>query len=141
MTNDGNFLIEVDGVAVCQASEIDLPDTEHAEVEIWDGINQNPALVRGKFKVGDITIKQAHALNNEGEEFTRMFQDFIRGVNLERPTIRIVTIGEDGFTPVATDEYIRCIPKKFKPEKKDGKGPNGSYFSITFRAEDHLQVY
>lgn len=141
-TGIGYFLVEVDGVAVCEASEVEMGGVKHEPFKIHTGTRPNPILGRNKYEVEEVKIKQAHALNSEGVAFARMFQDYILGVNVAKPTIRIVTLDEQGKTPVATDEFVECVPMTFVPENKKGEGgSDASYFSISFKPTDHIALY
>jgi hypothetical protein len=134
-------LVEVDGVALCEAQEVKMSGPEHEEVEIHTGTRDHPILVKGKYKVPEVEIKQARALNNEGSDFIRLFQDYRTGANMAKPTVRIVTLGEDGQTVIATDEYTECVPKKFKPGDKKADGKEADTFDITFRPTAHEAIY
>jgi len=140
-TGNGHYLIEVDGVAVCQASEVETGGVKHEPFKIFVGNRPNPILGRGKYECEEVKVKQAYALNQEGGEFARLFQDYVRGLNLAKPTVRIVTLGEDGATIVATDEYVECVPTMFQPEGKKGESKDGAYFSIGFKPTDHIPSY
>lgn len=137
-TANGHYLIEVDGVAVCEASEIETGGAKHEPFKIFLGNRATPILGRGKTEFEEVKIKQAHGLNNEFAEFSRMFTDYIYGRDLTKPTIRVVTLDEDGKTVVCTDEYIDCVPTMFQPEGKKGDSKDGSYFSIGFKPSDML---
>lgn len=141
MTGNGHYLIEVDGVSVCQASEIETGGVKHEPFKIFVGNRAFPFLGRAKSEVEEVKIKQAYALNNEGREFARMFQDYVRGTNVGKVNIRVVTLGEDGFSVVATDDYIDCVPTMFTPEGKKGDSKDGAYFSVGFKPSDHKPNY
>jgi hypothetical protein len=137
----GNYLIEVDGVTVCQAQEVETGGAQHKHNTTYVGNRANPVISRGKYEIDEVTIKQAHALNAEGLEFVRLFQNYLHGLDMTKRTIRIVTLGEDGFTAVAIDEYIDCVPTKFVPEGKKAASNDTAHFSITFKPTDHIPSY
>ena len=137
-TANGHYLIEVDGVAVCEASECETGGAKHEPFKIFLGNRATPILGRGKTEYEEVKLKQAHGLNNEFAEFVRMFKDYIDGVNLTKPTIRVVTLDEDGRTVVCTDEYIDCVPTMYQPEGKKGESKDGSYFTIAFKPSDWI---
>jgi hypothetical protein len=140
-TNIGNYLVEVDGVAVCQASEVEIGGAKHEPYKINLGDRPNPVLGRGKYECDEVKIKQAFALNNEGNDFTNLYQNYIRGLDLTKRTIRIVTLGEDGATEIATDEFIECVPTMFQPDGKKGEGKEAAYFTIAFKPTDWTPSY
>jgi len=137
----GHYLIEVDGVGVCQASEIETGGVKHEPFKIFVGNRPNPIIGRGKYEVEEVKIKQAYELNSEGAEFTRQFRDYILGANVGKINIRVVTLDEDGKTVIATDDYIECVPTMFQPEGKKGESKDGAYFSIGFKPTDHEASY
>lgn len=140
-TSIGNYLVEVDGVGVCQAQECDTGGVKHEPYKIFTGDQPNPTLGRDKWECEEVKLKQAHLLNNEGAEFARIFQDYIRGIDLTKINIRIVTLDEDGITPVATDDYIECVPTMFQPETRKGEGKGPAHFTIGFKPTDHIPNY
>lgn len=140
-TNIGNYLIEVDGVAVCRASECETGGTKHEPFEVYHGDQPMPSIGRGKYKVEEVKIKQAYGIGNEGAEFVQQFQDYITGANVGKLNIRVVTLDEDGVAELATDDYIDCVPTSFVPDAKKGEGKEAAYFSIAFRPTDHIPAY
>ena len=140
-TSAANYLIEVDGIAVCEAQEIESGEVKHEPFKIHTGTRPNPILGRGSFEVGEIKVKQCYALNNEGAAFAQAFQDYIRGLNLTKLNIRIVTLDEDGRTPIASDDYIECVPTLFQPDAKKGDSKDAAGFTIGFMPSDHLPSY
>lgn len=140
-TANGHYLIEIDGVADCLASEIETGGVKHEPFKIFVGNRPNPILGRGKWEVEEVKIKHAYALNGSSSEFARIAQDYMLGLSVNKPTVRVVTLAEDGKTPVATDEYVECVFTMFQPEGKKGESKDGAYFSIGFKPTDHIADY
>jgi hypothetical protein len=137
-TNEGNFLLEVDGVAVFQASEIKIGGIKQEPYKIFSGQRRNPQLGLGKYECDEVEIKQALRLNNEASEVGRLFTDYIKGNSTQKVSIRVVTLDEDGRSEVGYDEFVDCVPTVFKPSEKNGEGKNAAYFSISFKPEDWI---
>jgi len=140
-TNEGNYLLEVDGVALFQASEIKIGGVKIEPFEIPVGNQNFPFLGRGKRKCEDVEIKQALRLNNEMSEASRLFVDYMNGTSVIKPSIRVVTLDEDGTSEVGYDEFVDCVPTQFKPSEKKGEGKDAAYFSIMFRPTDWIPNY
>lgn len=140
-TNEGNYLVEVDGVAICQASAVETGGVKHEPFKIYTGTRETPVLGRGKYECEEVKIKQAYGLNNEAADFAQLFYDYVRGINPTKPSVRIVTLGEDGFSVVAIDDYVDCVVTMFQPEGKKGEGKEAAYFSIGFKPTDHFTSY
>jgi len=139
-TNEGNFLLEVDGVATFQATEIEIGGIKHEPYKIAVGNRPNPYLGRGKWEIEEVKIKQALALNNEASEAGGMFKDYMTG-GTTKPSVRIVTLGEDGVSEIGTDEFVDCVPTVFNPSAKKGEGKDAAYFTIAFKPTDWIPGY
>jgi hypothetical protein len=140
-TANAHYLIEVDGVSVCQAQEVETGGIKHEPFKIFTGDRPNPTLGRAKYECEEVKIKQAMALNAEGLEFVNLFQNYARGLDVTKFNIRVVTLDEDGFSPIATDDYIDCVPTSFAPEGKKADSKDAAYFSIGFMPTDHIPSY
>lgn len=133
----GNFLVEIDGTNLVQSQEIDFGEKKNEPFEIYVGNSDLPVIGRGKSKVEEITIKQAYGLNNEAAEFSAMFDDYVRGIDLAKRTVRIIQLDEDGKTPLATHEYLDCVPTGFKPTGKKADSKDAAMFEMKFRPTDY----
>ena len=140
-TTNGNYLIEVDGVSLCEASEVETGGVKHEPFKIFTGTRPFPVIGRGKFECEEVKLKIAFGLNNEGAELARIFEEYLLGINMTKPTVRVVTLGEDTFSVVATDDYIDCVPTMFQNEGKKGEGKDAAYFYIAFKPTIHRPNY
>src|SRR6266700_278102 len=99
-THENRYLLEIDGITAVSASEVTMPGLEHTPVELYVGNRPAPFLVRGQFKVSDLTFKHASALNLIGDELFTWIRAFIDGLDMNRRTARFVVMDEDGVTPL-----------------------------------------
>jgi phage tail-like protein len=132
-THEGRYLLEIDGVTAVRASEVTMPGKDHTPVELYVGNQPNPILVRGNFKIGDMTFKHATALNLAGEELFQWADDYMDGVEVGKRGVRFVVLSEDGFTPVEEYELQECVPTSFKPETHSASGSGASMFTFGLR--------
>jgi phage tail-like protein len=139
-TAASRYVVEIDGVAAIRASEVSGVGMEHTLVELHVGNRPNPILVRGNFKVNEVTFKHGHALNSAGVETMAWMQGFINGDVVERRNMRLVIMDEDGLSPVAEYDMSGCVPTKFMVETHQGNANDPSYFSFSLRPED-LRLY
>ena len=137
-TSNANFLVEVDGVTVCEASEVEIGGLKHEPFKLSVGNRPNPFIGRNKFEVEEVKIKQAYALNSEARDFFNKINDYIRGFNIEKPTVRVVQLGEDGFSTEVVHEFIECVPTAFQPEGKKADSKDAAYFTISFKPTDYV---
>lgn len=135
-TSEGRYLVEIDGVTAVRATEVSGLKLQHDAFELHEGNKPNPSVGRGNFKVPEITVKHAHALNETGTEVMQWLQDFIRGVDLTRRGMRMIVLDEDGISPVSTYELQDCVPCDYTVETHSGGGNNPSFFSFMIRPED-----
>jgi hypothetical protein len=137
--SSGFYLVEVDGINVCRASEFELGEVKHEAYKIPVGNRHLPILGRGKSEIGESKIKQAYGLDNTDREMFRKFDNFVRGISIEKPTIRVIQLSEDGFTPMMVHEFIECVPTTYKPEPKKGDSKDAAMFSFGFMASDYKE--
>ena len=135
-TSEGRYLIELDGIAAVRATEVSGLKIELDNFELYEGNKGNPSYGRGHFKVGEVTVKHAHALNQTGAEFLSWLQDFARGIAVERRGARFIVLDEDGSTPIEDYELLSCIPKMFQVESHTAGGNNPSFFTFSIQPED-----
>ena len=135
-TSEGRYLFEFDGVAAVRSSEVSGVKITHEEFELYESNRPNPHVGRGHYKVDTINVKHAHAMNSTGQEVFQWMSEFIRGGNIERRGARLIVLDEDGQTPVAIYELLRCVPISFTAETHTGGGKNASMFTFSIRPED-----
>lgn len=140
-TSEGRFLVEFDGVVACAASEVSGIMLDHTPFELYVGNKPNPHLGRANYKAGDVVIKQAHALNQEGSEMFAWFRNYIKGNFAEKRTMRLLVMDEEGKTPVAIHEMTNCVPKKIEEDSHNASSNNASYFKLTIQPEDIDMVF
>lgn len=139
-TSAANFLIEVDGLSVCEASEVEIGGVKHEPFKLSVGNRPNPYIGRNKFEVEEVKIKNGYALNQEGQDFFNYFNSYIRGFNsAEKIGIRVIQLGEDGFSTVVVHEFIECVPTSFQPEGKKGDSKDAAMFTIAFKPTDYIE--
>lgn len=139
-TSIGNFVVEVDGLSVCEASEVEIGGVKHEPFKLSVGNRPNPYIGRNKFEVEEVKIKNAYALNQEGRDFFSYFNDYIRGFNAaEKIGLRVIQLGEDGISTEAVHEFIECVPTSFQPENKKADGKDAAMFTIAFKPTDYLE--
>lgn len=134
-------MIEVDGVAVCRAQEIEIGGIKHEPYKIFTGDRPNPMLGRAKYEIEPVKIKHAMVLGNAGAEFVRLARDYVLGLDLTKVTVRVITLDESGFSPVAEDEFTECVFTSFVPEGKKGDSKDAAHFTIEFKPTDHVPSY
>jgi hypothetical protein len=134
------YLVEFDGVTFCQASEFELGEVKHEPYKIHVGNQPNPILGRGGFEVGECKIKHANGLHNTDTEMHKIFDDFIRGRSTAKPTIRVIQLNEDGFSPMRVHEFIECVPTTYKVEPKKGDAKDAAMFSFGFMPTDYKEA-
>jgi phage tail-like protein len=135
-THSGHFLVEYDGVAALEASEVTGIEKETEPFEIKRGNKSMPIYGRGKSKVSPVTFKHALAINSSGAEVFQYFDDYTNGLTTEKRNFRIVQLAEDGFTPQGVYEFINTVPTKFKMEDNKADGKDAAMYSFTLQPED-----
>lgn len=135
-THENRYILELDGVAAVAASEVTMPGKDHTPFELYVGNRSNPILGGGNFKIGDLSFKHAHALNQAGTELFQWMDDYTGRIDLSKRNARLVVMDEDGQTPVAEYEMTECVPTSFKPEAHSASGTNASMFSFSLRPTD-----
>lgn len=136
-TSNGNFLVEVDGVSVLEATEVETGPLKHEPFKLHVGNRPNPYLGRNKYEVDEVKIKGAYALNSQGEELFAYFRNYILGNTVEKITVRVIQLGEDGYTTEKIHEYIECVPTSFQPEGKKADSKDAAMFTISFKPTDY----
>lgn len=140
-TNEGNYLIEIEGIASVRAMDVRGGKLDHAPTKVTEGNRPNPRLVRGTYEIGEVTVKQASALNDAGREFFAWLYGVAKGTGpVERRTLRIVTLDETGHTPVETWEYVNCLPTSIQPDDRTARGQNAASFTFGIMPEDVLPL-
>lgn len=130
------FIIEMDGVAVMEASKVSEAKLKHNHVLIHTGTREKPYKRRGKSEVAPVTVTHARFISGVGSSVFQWFNDFTRGISVERRNMRIVKMDEDGQTPVETTDLIDCVPGEFNQDEMDGEGKSEPTFSFSVEPED-----
>jgi phage tail-like protein len=139
-TNASRYILEIDGVTSLIASEVTMPDMEHTVTELHVGNEANPRLLRGNFKIGELTFKHATAVNESGRELMAWIQDFVQGTDVTRRTVRFIVMDESGLTPVDEYELQDCVPTRFKPETHNASSNEASMFTFGLRAANMVML-
>jgi hypothetical protein len=137
-TIKGNYLIEVDGVGQCRAQEIEIGSAKHDPAKIYFGDQSNPEFSRAKDEVEEIKIKHAIGVGNAEIDFQNMYRNYVRGIDLTKPNVRVVSLDEDGVTTLREDNYTSCVPTSFQLDGKDASSKDIAMFTIGFQPEDHI---
>jgi phage tail-like protein len=135
-TGQNRFLIELDGVTAIRASEVSGGKLKHTPFSLHESNRANPHKGRGNYEVEEVVVKHAHALNETGQEFFSWLIAFARGDEVERRTMRVIVLDEDGRTPVTTYEYLNCVPVTKGPESHSASSSDASMFEFTVAPED-----
>jgi phage tail-like protein len=138
-TAEGFYLVEIDGISAVKCSEASGLKFDHSEFELSESNRANPHVGRGGYKISEVSFKHGHALNSTGHEFFQWLREFAKGQSVERRTVRVIVMDEDGQSPVMTYELEKCIPKSFEQETLTAGGNNAAYFKFSVRPED-MQV-
>ena len=138
-TASSRYKVEIDGIAACRASEASGFGLKHEPFKIGVGDQANPILGRGNYEPNEVTIKHAHALNSTGREFFNWFGRFIKGETVEKRSMRLIRLTEDGKSTEAIWECIDCVPTEFTEENSKGaesSSAEAAYFTMKFKPED-----
>lgn len=135
-TSEGRYLIELDGVTAVRATSINAFGKKHTPFKLWEGNRPNPHIGRGNFEIEEVSVTHGHALNNTGDEFFLWLESFVNGVELERRTMRVIILDEDGQSPVEIYTLRQCVPTEFGPEAHKGGGNDASFFHFKVQPED-----
>lgn len=136
-TSNAHFLVEVDGVSILEASEVEIGGIKHEPFKLSVGNRPNPYLGRNKYEAEEVKIKGAYALNSQGEELFSNFRNYIQGFNVSKLNMRVIQLAEDGFRTVVIHDFIECVPTMFQPEAKKADSKDAAYFSIGFKPTDY----
>lgn len=137
--SQNRYLVEIEGIAQFCCSECTPPEKQHTPVELYESNKPNPNLVRGNFKISDVSFKHAYGINDAAGDCFRWLNDFSSGTNVQRRSARLMVMTEDGLTPLKTYEMERCVPLNFKPETFTASGNDPGYFTFMIRPEDFRQ--
>lgn len=133
----GFYLLEVDGVSgSVEASEISELKLKHEAVQLHVGTREKPIQVRGKSTVEVVTVKHARAFNSVIGEIFQWFNDYTRGVTVEKRNVRVVTMDESGLVPVETVDLIDCVPGELTFESHKGEAKELAMFSFSVQPSD-----
>ena len=132
--------MEMNGVSAARASEVSGIGLKHEPFKIAVGDQANPILGRSNYEANEVTIKHAHALNNTGNEMFAYFGAYIKGLRTDKPNIRLIQLGEDGFSTDAIWELEECVPTEFTQETNKGDSNDAAYFTIKLKPTDAYMV-
>ncbi len=135
-TNEGNYLIEIDGITAVRAMKVSGGKVNHTPTLTSEGNKPNPHVARGTYEIDELSVQQASALNNTGREFFLWLFGFIKGVSLERRGFRLVILEEDGQTPVEVWDYSGCVPVSIQPDDRSARGSNSASYTFTLKPSD-----
>lgn len=135
-THSGHFLVEFDGVAVLEATEVTGIKKTHEPVEIKVGTRALPTYARGKSKIEPVTLKHAFALNRSGREIFNYFNAYCAGLTTEKRNFRVVQLHEDGLTTAGVYELYDCVPKEFAIEGNKADGNDPAYYTVVLQPSD-----
>lgn len=130
-TSAGHYLLEMDGVTVCRASEVTGLGVKHTPYKIAVGDRANPYLGRSNYEVNEITVKHASAFHNTRRETFQYFKNFLKGNDVGKRNFRVVQLAEDGRGVVDTWELIDCVPTEYT--KGDNKGDSNDADTFSFK--------
>lgn len=139
-TSSAHFLVEFDGVSSLEASEVSGINKKHEPVEIMTGNRSMPIYARGKSKMEPVTLKHAMALNASGRELFDYFDNYTSGIVVEKRNLRVVQLGEDGFSTVAVTDLIDCVPTEFMIEGNKADSKDAAYFTVKLQPSDVIIV-
>ncbi|HMU34481.1 MAG TPA: phage tail protein [Pyrinomonadaceae bacterium] len=135
-THSGHFLVEMDGVAAIEATQVSGLKKTHEPAEIKTGTRPMPFYARGKSKCETVTMKHAVALNATGREIFRYFNDYCEGLTTEKRNFRVVQLAEDGAGIAGIYDCIDCVPKEFSVEDNKGDGSDAAFFNVVLQPTD-----
>jgi phage tail-like protein len=140
--NEGNFLIELDGVPVLMASEVNGLRLDHTVTVTRVGNRPGPIKSRGHFDVDDVTVKHAHAVPGAEQAAAAVwawFRSVTLGIGLvERRTLRVVVMDETGRTPERYYDLINCLPRTFGEDTHTAGGNNPATFTFSVAPDDMI---
>lgn len=135
-TSAGRYLVEMDGVSICRASEVSGLGLKHEPFKIPVGDRANPIIGRSNYEANDITVKHAFALNKTGREVFAYFKNYVKGLTVEKRTFRLIQLDEDGRGVVAVWEASECVPLEFNQEQNKGDSNDAAYFTFKLKPTD-----
>ena len=139
-TSSGRYLLEMDGVSAARASEVAGIGLKHEPFKIAVGDQANPILGRSNYEANEVTIKHAHALNNTGDEMFAWFGDYVKGFRTDKLNVRLIQLGEDGFSTGQIWEMTDCVPTEFMQEGNKGDSNDAAYFTLKLKPSDAYMV-
>lgn len=134
------FIVEIDGVSVLQASEVEIGGIKHEPFKLYVGDRPNPFIGRNKHEIEEVKIKQAYALNQEGSELFGYFYDYMHGLTTEKLNIRVVQLDEDGYSDSLVHQFYECVPTSYKPDGKKADSKDAAMFEISFKPTDYEEI-
>jgi hypothetical protein len=138
-TGENRYQIELDTIPLIQATEVSGGTLDHTPFELFISNQPNPIIGRANFKIEEVTVKHAFALNGDEQQVFDWIDDYVTGDDVTKIGCRVVVFDEDGMSPVATIQFMQIVPTKWKMENMSSGGNNPAYFSFSFRPTD-MQV-
>ena len=139
-TNEGNYLIEIDGITAIRAMNVSGGGLKMTPTLTAEGNRPNARVGGGPYEIDEVTVKQATALNETGREFFNWLYDYAKRLTTERRGARLIELDEDGTTPVHTWEWIGCVPTSIEPDDRAARGNNSASFTFKLKPEDILPL-
>jgi hypothetical protein len=140
MSSENRYILEGEGISLIQASECKAGAKTQTPVEIMVGNRPNAILMRGTFKVDELTFKHATSLGTAGAELAQWLDDYCDGVDVSKRGFRLVLMSEDGITPVESHELLNCVPTKYELENHSASGTGASMFTFGLRPENKFRI-
>jgi len=141
MSTKNRFVVEIDGVAACQATKVDgLDMLKHTPSKLMVGNRPNPIHNRGNYEVGEVTINHAESLGQTGAELYEWLLQFSKGESVERRNVRVMQMSEDGSTPIASYELVECVPTSFKNDGLDAASTDHGMFTFAVQPDDCFRL-
>lgn len=140
MATENRYILELDGFGTIYASEATVGSKEHTPVELYVGNQPSPFLLRGNFKINELTFKHAHSLGSAADDAARWMDDYVDGIDVSKRGGRFIVLDEAGVTPIANWELRGCVPTKFQPETHGAANTNPSFFTLGLRPENMVKL-
>ncbi len=139
-TSENRYILEIEGFGTIYASEVTFGGKEHTPAELYIGNQPNPILVRGNFKVNELTFKHAHGLGSVANDAAQWVDDYVDGIDVSKRGGRFIVLDEAGITPLDTWELRGSVPTKFQPETHGASNTNASMFTLGLRPENMVKL-
>jgi phage tail-like protein len=140
MSTKNRFVVEILGVAKCQATKVDgLESIKHTPAKLPVGNRPNVILGRGNYEVGEVTVNHAEIIGGDsstGSQLFELLRAYVKGENVQPFDARVMLMSQDGATPVKSYEFFGCVPTSFKGDGMDAGSNDFAMFTFGFQPED-----